>query len=467
MFYLGYVGISPEMVPKTNKILEELLAMNEGNMKDALQSIWGNGDVANGLYSLGNLKLANHYHDRMRTIRIDSEALDDQKAGALQMSIMYSWHLKMAIWDTATMRNNFTDLFSMSKRFPKATATLPFPFMGNYSKRCMSLVSVAEGDWENAESLYSESTMNGKEKYAIWPNYSHHNVGYMIAAMPCLALREYKLQKGEDISAYDDVLRTLRKSLESYAKLISGCHRCSGVAIVAKITLALKDRSFAETLKQLEDALAYTIELACFPLDILDLELEIALWKGDAKKCKELLNKCESIEYKFHSVFQKKALEQLESGEMKPVDLTYIPEVKDPILTDEEKLVKLKEDLKVAKAEVKATSQNGTDEEVLAARTYAKAVKTQLKQLQKEIAEKARPTIDQAKIDEVKAKILEALARQERAFDDDDDDAEEAAAAEVNILRAQLKELETGGGVESIPKQKLEDAKKKDAEINK
>ena len=66
------------MVPKTNKILEELLASNEGNMKDALQLIFGNGDLANGLYSLGNLKLANHVHNRMRTIRIDSEALDEK-----------------------------------------------------------------------------------------------------------------------------------------------------------------------------------------------------------------------------------------------------------------------------------------------------------------------------------------------------------------------------------------------------
>ena len=46
---------------------------------------------------------------------------------------------------------------------------------------------------------------------------------------------------------------------------------------------------------------------------------------------------------------------------------------------------------------------------------------------------------------------------------DDDDDAEEAAEVEMKALMKELKEL-TGG---SIPKKKLEDAKSKDAQINK
>ena len=51
----------------------------------------------------------------------------------------------------------------------------------------------------------------------------------------------------------------------------------------------------------------------------------------------------------------------------------------------------------------------------------------------------------------------------EQAFDDEDEDAEEAATLEIKKYRAELEAL-TGG---SIPKQKLEDAKKTDAEINK
>ena len=61
-------------------------------------------------------------------------------------------------------------------------------------------------------------------------------------------------------------------------------------------------------------------------------------------------------------------------------------------------------------------------------------------------------------------KILNAQTRQEEAFDNDDDDAEEAASAEIIELKKQLEELMTSA---SIPKQKLEDAKKIDAEINK
>ena len=41
----------------------------------------------------------------------------------------------------------------------------------------------------------------------------------------------------------------------------------------------------------------------------------------------------------------------------------------------------------------------------------------------------------------------------------------EAAAAEIAALRAELKKIEAG--ISSIPKQKLEDARKKDDEINK
>ena len=53
--------------------------------------------------------------------------------------------------------------------------------------------------------------------------------------------------------------------------------------------------------------------------------------------------------------------------------------------------------------------------------------------------------------------------RASQAFDDDDEEAEEAAAAQIKEYRAELEAL-TGG---SIPKQKLADAKKTDAAINK
>ena len=156
-------------------------------------------------------------------------------------------------------------------------------------------------------------------------------------------------------------------------------------------------------------------------------------------------------------------MDKFESGELQPVDLTFVPEVIEAVLSDEEKLAKLNETLKAAKEEVKTARKSGTDEDIQAARTYAKVVQKQLKQLKKEIEEKSKPTIDQAKIDELEAKIKEAEARAEQAFDDEDDEAEEAAGEEIKKYRAELEVL-TGG---SIPKQKLEDAKKTDAEINK
>ena len=116
---------------------------------------------------------------------------------------------------------------------------------------------------------------------------------------------------------------------------------------------------------------------------------------------------------------------------------------------------------------IKSANKSGTREEITAARTKAKAYKMQIKELKQEIADKEKPTIDQAKIDEVKAKIDDATARQEKAFDEDDDEAEEAATAEIDRLRDELEALlAVADGDTSITKQKLEDAKKTDAEIN-
>ena len=107
--------------------------------------------------------------------------------------------------------------------------------------------------------------------------------------------------------------------------------------------------------------------------------------------------------------------------------------------------------------------KDAEEEEIMkAARATMKAIKNEIKKLKAEIAEKSKPTIDQAKVDELKEKIAEAQAKQDQAIDDDDDDAEEAASAEIIRLKKELKAMTA-----SIPKQKLEDAKKTDAEINK
>ena len=151
-------------------------------------------------------------------------------------------------------------------------------------------------------------------------------------------------------------------------------------------------------------------------------------------------------------------------GELKAVALDFVPENLDPstkVLTDQEQLAQIEQAILDAKAEM-ATASNA--EANNAARAKAKALKKEKKALQKKINEAGNAkVVDQAKIDEIKTKIADARARQNQAFDDDDDDAEEAAAAEVNALLAQLEALNTG---KSIPQQKLEDAKKIDAEIN-
>ena len=114
--------------------------------------------------------------------------------------------------------------------------------------------------------------------------------------------------------------------------------------------------------------------------------------------------------------------------------------------------------------DMKAAGDAGDEYAREEARTRVKTLKKERKALKKAIEAKAKESsIDTAKIDEIKAKIKDAQARQSQAMMDDDDDAEEAAEVEVKALMKELAEL-TGG---SIPKKKLEDAKSKDAQLNK
>ena len=109
-----------------------------------------------------------------------------------------------------------------------------------------------------------------------------------------------------------------------------------------------------------------------------------------------------------------------------------------------------------AMSEMNAATDAGDEYGREEARGRVKALKKERKELKKAIAAKeAENSVDTAKIDEIKAKIKEAQARQNQAMMDDDDDAEEAAEVEMKALMKELKEL-TGG---SIPKKKLEDAK--------
>merc|ERR1711898_12604 len=124
---------------------------------------------------------------------------------------------------------------------------------------------------------------------------------------------------------------------------------------------------------------------------------------------------------------------------------------------DQEKLAQVEQSILDAKAEMAAAGAAGDDEGIAAARQKAKALKKEKKALKKAMESKGGDEqVDQAKIDDIKAKIAEAQARQNQAFDDDDDEAEEAAASEVLALTKQLRALT--GGV-SIPKKKLEEAK--------
>ena len=135
-------------------------------------------------------------------------------------------------------------------------------------------------------------------------------------------------------------------------------------------------------------------------------------------------------------------------------------------LSDEDKLAEIEKAIMDIKNVMRVASSNNDNAGVMAARTQAKALKKQKKALIKTIEEKKKESeagkVDQAVIDELRAKIAEANERAIQAFDDDDDEAEEAATNEAAELRNQLEAL-IGP---SIPKKKLQDAQNTDAALN-
>ena len=101
--------------------------------------------------------------------------------------------------------------------------------------------------------------------------------------------------------------------------------------------------------------MAYTIELDCLPLDVMLLEFEIARWKGDIVSMEALMERYKVMEYAFHNVFQSKTLEKLKSGELKAVDLSFVPEkpTEEAVQkSDQEKLAELEQAILDAKNEM-------------------------------------------------------------------------------------------------------------------
>eukprot|EP00942_MAST-04A_sp_MAST-4A-sp1_P007329 g7329.t1 len=462
--YVWYIGISPHAVAKLNVAMDELLQLNDGNIKHAYWQSLGGAFISWGAYSRGDMQLAEVYCDRILKIRVDSEAIDDQKASVFMWAYYAGVCIKFMTWQTEQFRNIFSKMYSLSSLYPNAIGKYPSGGPDRGCKRMMAMFAIEDGDWDSAESLLEADLIDGREKYIVEAGFSHCELQFQFQVVPFAKVYMHKVECGEDTTAYERGLKAIRTTLERFAEVLPGTHRCAGIVYVAGISYILRDRPFSEMLKKMEDALAYATELACLPFDILVLEQEIAKWKGDGNKFKEVYNKFIELNYTLMSkIIMKPALDEFESGKREPVDLTFVPEIVEPILSDEEKMAKIKEKLKMAMAEVKAARTSGTDEEIQIARTNAKAVKMELKALKEEIEAKSKPTIDQAKIDDLEAKIADATARAEQAFLDDDDEAEEAAGEEIKKYRAELEAL-TGG---SIPKQKLEDAKKTDAEINK
>lgn len=355
------------------------------------------------------------------------------------------------------------NLLNMGKVFPNTTRPFPDDFSKYFASLYLNYAECFEGNWEKAMKMckvqYGTSSrgING----TLLPVNPHLECSQAFLILPTLMIFERIKGEPDADPIFGKALFAFRQQIEMFARVNPGTFRCGLQVYAAQITLALKDRPFEKTFTKLISTLEYAIEIDCLPLDVLLLKAEVARWKGDVANLSNVVTELETIGYNYQFEIQKLFLTKLKSGKLKAVDLSFVPEKpKEEELSDQEKLLELEEAIKNAKIAMNDAYAADDEEAANMARTTAKELKKEMKALKKKMESEAEAQVDQAKIDELKFKIAEARKRVNQAFDDDDDEAEEAAAAEVRALGKELAAL-TGGA--SIPRKKLQDAKKNDA----
>ena len=154
-------------------------------------------------------------------------------------------------------------------------------------------------------------------------------------------------------------------------------------------------------------------------------------------------------------------MEKIKSGEITPVDLSFVPENMVGDVGDEDPLMVIEKAILEAKAKVMSSK----DDKVAwkAARAEVKRLNTEKKDLVAKLEAEANTIDIDAKINELQTKIDEANQRAMAAMDEDDEDAEEAAYEEAEKLMDELEKLKQ---MMSGPKKKLVNAKETDKALN-
>lgn len=461
--FTSYLTLAPEAVQTSLQRFKDILPMIDGNLKFAFDITHHINHLSLQMLSLADVKSYLFFVDRVSKVRFDSEALIDQKATAFEIQTVARLFSGVVRADVELMRKSYEDLQNMGELFPNTQQKFPTNQMGYIGLSRGAIYSAyVESDW-NKVKTYMETLMGMPKGYPIMMPFATHIEIYHSPVIIALL----GLDVHEPSEATKKLLITIRANINSFANMNPGVYRCSMQAYVARITLHLADRSFAATFKKLEESLQYATELECLPMDVLILKCEIARWKGDIETIVNVISEFEKLGYQYQVREQNIILEKLKSGEYKTVDLSFEPaKPEEEELSDEDKLAEIEKAIMDIKNVMRVASSNNDNAGVMAARTQAKALKKQKKALIKTIEEKKKESeagkVDQAVIDELRAKIAEANERAIQAFDDDDDEAEEAATNEAAELRNQLEAL-IGP---SIPKKKLQDAQNTDAALN-
>ena len=454
-----YPVIAPEMIKNSIARLQESLGYIEGNLKYAFHQCSHLFMLGTAHVSLGNIKMFKHYVNRISKVKFDSEALSDQKAVGYEFHHLALMVVAVIESNTEKVRECYQLLDDMPKMFPNTSGV--FPSIQN--RRNMTVMNSYQscfvGDFEIAEKLM-QVILNAGLHTVLFPIFTQIEMFHSMYVYTILMLYTHHQSKSNPNPIYGKALLAMRQSIEMLSGINPGTYRCAMQAMSARITLTLKDRPFEAIYKKLKQTLDYCIELDCVPLDTLVVKCEIARWEGDIEALSKAVQDFETIEYAYQAKPYKTILEQLKSGELKAVDLSFVPEKpKEKEITDEEKLAAIEKELMDVKTEMKMAADANDMEGRKVAAARAKVLKKQKKELKKKIEKGNEGAVDQAKIDELRAKIADANARAMAAFDDDDDEAEEAATAEMEALSKELEAL-TGP---SIPRKNLADAKSKDA----
>ena len=457
--YTWYIPHAPEFISSGLQQMVDILPLISGNIKHTSKELWCRNEIVFVLMGLGDHKTAKVYLESFLKIQDDTEAIEDSKASNYQHKLIITAIHYCATLNVEALRETRKNFFAIGKKFPNTKKSFPIKRWIPVVYITTSAADYFDGNMDLVAKNYESAIPLIHRLFAPYRTYNIQVIVYIFLALEVYA---YLKKKGEeDLGIWIDGLKKCRETVDNHAKTLPGMYRCSGQAISAQISLLLEDRPYAAELKRMEDALAYTLEINCMIVCVNVLKDFIGVWKCDDKLLAEAKKGYEDIGFGLNLEILKRKMEKIKSGEITPVDLTFVPENMPDEEGQDDPLMAIEKAILEAKAKVNASK----DDKVAwkAARAEVKRLNKEKKEYIKKMEAEANAVDIDAKISELQANIEDANNRAMAAMEEDDEDAEEAAYEEAEKLMDELEKLKQ---MMSGPKKKLVDAKETDKALN-